>query len=106
MIEALIKDSLIRLSTATQPRGNYENTGNGQRENAFGGQPNATAQAEQITQEIDALDALLAEHRRALHPQLVHFLANRSYAKALTFLGGKTEGIPASAHRKINEGNT
>jgi len=100
MTEALIKDSLIRLSTATQPRGNYENTGNGQGETAFDGQSNAATQAEQITQEIDRLDALLAEHRRDLHPQLVHFLANRSYAKALAFLDGATEGIPASARRK------
>ena len=26
-----------------------------------------------------------------LHPQLVHFLERRSYAKALMFLGGETE---------------
>jgi len=85
MNEALIKDSLIRLSTATQANGQYEN---------------ADEQAAIIAREIDALDALLAQERRSLHPQLAHFLENRSYAKALTFLGGETEGIPASARRQ------
>jgi hypothetical protein len=31
-----------------------------------------------------------------LHPQLVHFLENRSYAKAVMFLGGQTD-IPVGA---------
>lgn len=26
-----------------------------------------------------------------LHPQLVHFLGNRSYAKALMYLGGESD---------------
>jgi len=98
MSEALIKDSLIRLSTATKACGNYENAGHGQCENT-------NAQAAIIAREIDALDALLAKERRTLHPQLTHFLANRSYAKALAFLGGETEGIPTSARRKINAPN-
>jgi hypothetical protein len=29
--------------------------------------------------------------REVLHPQLVHFLENRSYAKALMFLGGASD---------------
>jgi len=94
MIEALIKDSLIRLSAATQSRGNYENAGHGQCENT-------NAQAAIIARELDVLDALLAKERRNLHPQLTHFLANRSYAKALAFLGGETEGIPAAARGKL-----
>ena len=44
------------------------------------------------------LDEFLARGRASgeLHPQLVHFLENRSYAKALMFLGGATD-IPAGA---------
>lgn len=34
------------------------------------------------------LDALLAAHGSALAPQLQHYLAGRSYAKALAYLGG------------------
>jgi len=93
MSETLIKDSLIRLSTATQPSGNYENAGHGQCENT-------NAQAAIIARELDSLDTLLARQRHSLHPQLVHFLANRSYAKALAFLGGEGGEIPASARRK------
>ena len=37
------------------------------------------------------LEALLAAHRETLHPQLVHFLAGRRYAKALAYLGGGDE---------------
>ena len=51
-----------------------------------------------IAREMARLDDLLAESRAAggLHPQLDHFLGNRSYAKALMFLGGETD-IPAGA---------
>jgi hypothetical protein len=34
---------------------------------------------------------LLAAHRSGLHPQLVHFLVGRSYAKALAWLGAGDE---------------
>ncbi len=37
------------------------------------------------------LDDYLAAGRETLHPQLVHFLANRSYAKAHLFLGGVSD---------------
>ena len=37
------------------------------------------------------LDDFLVQGRAGLHPQLVHFLENRSYAKALMFLGGDTD---------------
>ncbi|AHF91878.1 hypothetical protein OPIT5_18280 [Opitutaceae bacterium TAV5] len=41
------------------------------------------------------LDDLLARGQTGgLHPQLAHFLQNRSYAKALMFLGGAGD-IPA-----------
>jgi hypothetical protein len=33
----------------------------------------------------------LERGRPGLHPQLAHFLENRSYAKALMFLGGDTD---------------
>lgn len=37
---------------------------------------------------LGELEGLLATHRADLHPQLVHFLEGRSYAKALLWLGG------------------
>jgi hypothetical protein len=49
-----------------------------------------------IAAEMGRLEDLLARGRPALHPQLVHFLERRSYAKALMFLGGATD-IPAGA---------
>jgi hypothetical protein len=47
-----------------------------------------------IADEMTRLDDYVARGRPGLHPQLVHFLENRSYAKALMFLGGETD-IPA-----------
>jgi hypothetical protein len=49
-----------------------------------------------ITREMERLDEFLQRGRAELHPQLVHFLERRSYAKALMFLGGETE-IPVGA---------
>lgn len=51
-----------------------------------------------IAGEMEHLDGFLAQGRRdgSLHPQLEHFLQNRSYSKALMFLGGETD-IPAGA---------
>jgi len=100
MTETLIKDSLIRLSTATQSNSNCVSAKGERSENGTNGTDAQASQAAIITREIDTLDALLAKERRSLHPQLVHFLANRSYAKALAFLGGETAGIPASARRQ------
>ena len=47
-----------------------------------------------IAAEMERLDGLLAAGRATLHPQLVHFLEKRSYAKAAMFLGGESD-IPA-----------
>ena len=47
-----------------------------------------------IADEMTRLDEYLERGRAGLHPQLVHFLQNRSYAKALMFLGGDSN-IPA-----------
>jgi hypothetical protein len=44
-----------------------------------------------IADEMAQLDDFVARGRAGLHPQLVHFLENRSYAKALMFLGGETD---------------
>ena len=44
-----------------------------------------------ISAALNEIERLLGEHRAALHPQLVHFLAGRSYAKALAWLGGGDE---------------
>ena len=49
-----------------------------------------------IAAEMVRLDDFLAQGRGVLHPQLVHFLENRSYAKAVMFLGGETD-IPVGA---------
>jgi hypothetical protein len=44
-----------------------------------------------IVNEMAKLDDCLEQGRATLHPQLVHFLANRSYAKAHLFLGGEQD---------------
>ena len=49
-----------------------------------------------VTKEMARVDDLLGRSRATLHPQLVHFLQNRSYAKAVMFLGGETN-IPVGA---------
>lgn len=51
------------------------------------------ADGQTIADEMTKLDDYLARGQAGLHPQLIHFLENRSYAKALMFLGGET-GIP------------
>ncbi len=43
-----------------------------------------------ISTALKRLEQLLAAHRGELHPQLVHFLEGRSYAKALLWLGGES----------------
>lgn len=73
LMETQIKDSLRRLMAAIK-----------------------TADGQAIADETARLDDALARGRAGLHPQLTHFLENRSYAKALMFLGGETE-IPAGA---------
>ena len=47
-----------------------------------------------VAEAMAELDGCLEQERMTLPPQLVHFLENRSYAKALMFLGGETD-IPA-----------
>ncbi len=44
-----------------------------------------------IADEMVRLDDFLVRGRAALHPQLVHFLEKRSYAKAVMFLGGESD---------------
>jgi hypothetical protein len=39
---------------------------------------------------MEQLDGFLAESGPSLHPQLAHYLQNRSYAKALAWLGGES----------------
>jgi hypothetical protein len=53
--------------------------------------------SQSVAAEMGRLDAVARTGPAAgLHPQLLHFLQNRSYAKALQFLGGETS-IPAGA---------
>lgn len=52
------------------------------------------ADAQVIAAESARLDDYLERGRAGLHPQLAHFLQNRSYAKALMFLEGDAS-IPA-----------
>lgn len=49
------------------------------------------ADGQVIADEMARLDEYLSRGRGGLHPQLVHFLENRSYAKALMFLGGESD---------------
>lgn len=49
------------------------------------------ADGQTIAGEMAKLDDFLERGRAGLHPQLVHFLQNRSYAKALMFLGGEQD---------------
>ena len=46
------------------------------------------ADGQVVADEMAKLDEYVSRGRAGLHPQLVHFLENRSYAKALMFLGG------------------
>jgi hypothetical protein len=41
-----------------------------------------------ISAALTEIEALQAAHSPELHPRLQHFLAGRSYAKALAYLGG------------------
>ncbi len=54
------------------------------------------ADGQVIADEMAKLDEYLLRGRAGLHPQLVHFLENRSYAKAVLFLGGDAN-IPVGA---------
>jgi hypothetical protein len=49
------------------------------------------ADGQTVAEEMAKLDGMLDHDRAGLHPQLVHFLENRSYAKALMFLGGASD---------------
>jgi len=46
------------------------------------------ADAAAISSSLNDIEAVFAARRSELHPQLAHFLAGRSYAKALAWLGG------------------
>ena len=45
----------------------------------------------ELSAALNEVEALLARDRATLHPQLVHFLEGRSYAKALAWLGAGDE---------------
>jgi hypothetical protein len=68
MAELEIKDALIRFSGAIK---NSDSTA--------------------LSSALNDVEALLRTHRGELHPQLVHFLEGRSYAKALAWLGAGDE---------------
>ncbi len=68
MIEAQIKESLIKLQDAI-----------------------AQADADQIKRSMAFIDGAVLEHKREIHPQLKHFLKNRSYVKALAYLNEEKE---------------
>lgn len=51
----------------------------------------AGSDGQTIAAEMAKLDGFLARGHGVLHPQLGHFLQNRSYAKALMFLGGDSD---------------
>lgn len=68
MPEIKIKEALIRLHVGIK--------------NSDGGE---------VSEALSVLDGLLAAHGPGISPQLRHFLAGRSYAKALAYLGGGAE---------------
>jgi len=72
-VEDRIKDSLIALMDAVK-----------------------RADGDAVAGQMALLDGFLGRARGTLHPQLVHFLERRSYAKALMFLGGAPD-IPAGS---------
>jgi hypothetical protein len=72
MTETKIKDALIRFTNAIK-----------------------SADGAAVSSALNDVEALCAAHRGELHPQLVHFLEGRSYAKALAWLGGE-EGGPGA----------
>lgn len=74
MTEAKIKDALIRLHAGIK---NSDGTS--------------------ISTALSELDNLLAAHGSELDGRLQHFLAGRSYAKALAYLGGADEMTAKSA---------
>jgi len=54
------------------------------------------ADGDAVASAVGALDGYVSQGRGELHPQLVHFLERRSYAKALMFLGGAPD-VPAGS---------
>jgi hypothetical protein len=75
MTEAKIKDALIRLHLGIKK-----------------------SDGPAISASLAELDEISANEADSLHPQLAHFLAGRSYAKALAYLGGSEllDAKPAS----------
>jgi len=65
MIETKVKDALIRFNAGI-----------------------TASDGAAISRSLSEVEALLNAHRDEMHPQLVHFLEGRSYAKALLWLGG------------------
>lgn len=68
MIETQIKDSLLKLQAAI-----------------------ADGDAGRIKDNMALIDGALTEHRKEIDPQLKHYLKNRSYMKALSFLTGEAD---------------
>jgi hypothetical protein len=50
-----------------------------------------SSNASVIAGEMAKLDEFAVQGRATLHPQLLHFLERRSYAKAAMFLGGEQD---------------
>lgn len=74
MIETKVKDALIRFNAGI-----------------------TASDGAAISTALNEVEALLTAHRGEMHPQLVHFLEGRSYAKALLWLGGDSSfAKPAS----------
>ena len=44
----------------------------------------------EFKQTLARLDEIVREQKQNLHPRLCHFLENRSYQKAVTWLNGET----------------
>lgn len=61
-----------------------------------------------VSAALNEIESLQVAHGAELHPQLQHFLAGRSYAKALAYLGGADEldARPASPPGGCGGGRT
>jgi len=64
MVETKIKDALIRFNAAI-----------------------TDSDGAALSAALHEVEALFSNHRDELHPQLVHYLEGRSYAKAMAWLG-------------------
>jgi hypothetical protein len=60
----------------------------------------ARSNGDTVGAEMGRLDEIVKREKDSLSPQLAHFLERRSYAKALTWLGGEAPAAGSCGPRK------